>query len=394
MSSQLKSIVIFTIQKLTLKMSCAVFNVFKRCRGRDSLEFDWTIGTDEVVNLIDRLGKVTPNSFTVCLGKNSLFDLNYCYQSRQNRIKFFDKVLKIFEGPLLLGRLISNSNGFIYLGTEGFLISRLDRREYEFNFLKRRKKKIVCILTGSDIRSPQKCIEFTKSTGKETFSEYQIWRNASFASPAYEQEKKDIARVIDTHADLVFSWRNDQASYLTVPTFPLPFFCHEGYFKKDLSMKFQNIETIVISHCPSDPIIKGTAVVRSVMEMLKGEGFIFRYVELQGVPNYQVIELLQETHILINQLYALAPGVLTIEGLAHKCAVMTSADYRFEELGPDSRDAWVTITPGNLYTEVRRLLSNPDQIESQANQGWSWALANASEVTGGRRFREILSSID
>jgi hypothetical protein len=375
-------------------MSSAVFNAIQYYQSKDSLEFDWVIGTDEVVNLIDRLGKVTPKSFTVCLGRNSFFELNYCYQTQQKRVKFFDKALKIFEGPVLLGRLISKSNGFIYLGTEGFLISRIDRREYEFNFLKKHRKKIVCILTGTDIRSPQKCIEFTKNTGKETFSEYQIWRDASFASPAYEQEKKDIARVIDSHANLVFNWRHDQASYLTAPTFPLPFFCHEDYFKKDLSEKFRSNETIVISHCPSDPIIKGTAVVRSVIEMLKSEGFIFEYVELQGVSNYEVIELLERTHILINQLYALAPGVLTIEGLAHKCAVLTSADPRFEELGADSRDAWVTVTPGNLYAQVKRLLLNPDQIESQAIQGWTWALANASEVTGGMRFRDILSFIE
>jgi hypothetical protein len=163
-----------------------------------------------------------------------------------------------------------------------------------------------------------------------------------------------------------------------------------SYFKEDLSGKFEKIERFKIIHATSDPIIKGTAVVRAVIEMLKSDGFDFEYIELMNTANNEVMKNLETAHILINQLYSLIPGILTIEALAHRCAVLTSVGERYESFGEGSSGAWISITPGTLYRELLNLFMNPELIKTQAAKGYDWAIANASEETGGKRLRDFL----
>jgi hypothetical protein len=390
MAKDHKKYLLFFAQKTLLRTVYFAFLLRTKLKRNSCTDFDWVIGPQDVVNLIERLGKVLPNSFTVNLGNSAFFNEEYNYTSVGAKIRTGSNFVKLIEGPIVLGWLASKSTGFIYVGIEGFLIPTLDEREFEFSFLKKHKKKIVCVLTGTDIRSPKKSLELSKSIARDTFAEYQIWKDPTLMQLEYEESKRKYAIVIDEYSDKTFNWQFDQISYLKKPTFNLPYLCQNSYFKEDLSGKFEKIERLKIIHAPSDPIIKGTAVVRAVIEMLKSDGFDFEYIELMNTANSEVMKNLETAHILINQLYSLIPGILTIEALAHRCAVLTSVGERYESFGEGSNGAWISITPGTLYRELLNLFMNPELIKTQAAKGYDWAIANASEESGGKRLRELL----
>ncbi len=381
---------LFFFQKFLLRAAYFAFLFQAKVKKSHRTDFDWVIGPQDVVNLVERLGKVIPDSFTVNLGNSAFFNEEYDYTSLNANKRTGKYFVKLVEGPIILGWLASKSLRFIYVGIEGFLISTIDQREFEFSFLKKRQKEIVCVLTGTDIRSPKKSLELSKSIGKDTFAAYQVWKDPAMMRLSYEETKEKYAKVIDEYSDITFNWKFDQISYLTKPTFNLPYLCQSSYFMKDLTGKFEKTVKLKVVHAPSDPIIKGTAVVRAVIEMLKIEGFDFDYIELINSANSEVMNNLETAHIVINQLYSLIPGILTIEALAHRCAVLTSADERYESFGESAKEAWISITPGTLYRELRNLLVNPKLIETQASKGYDWAIANASEESGGKRLRDLL----
>src|SRR5690606_29338408 len=65
----------------------------------------------------------------------------------------------IFAGPVLLGYLACRAQHFFYVWNAGFLLSNVDGRAFEFGFLKKRGKTVVCFFCGSDIRSPRLSLE-------------------------------------------------------------------------------------------------------------------------------------------------------------------------------------------------------------------------------------------
>ena len=128
--------------------------------------------------------------------------------------------------------------------------------------------------------------------------------------------------------------------------------------------------------------------------MLALDGFVFDYVEKIEVPNSEILEQLSKSHIVINELYAFMPGVFAIESMAHSCAVLTRADPHFEKSLPIGSDkAWVVTPSYLLYRNLRSLLENPELIETQALNGFKWALNNASLQSEGPKLQKILDGV-
>jgi hypothetical protein len=327
------------------------------------------IGVTEIAKMIYLYGHLFKNSKTVCLDSNKFYSLKYHYSivKSQGRFSYLLYGLKRFiYGPFLLAYLACRYDVFIYFWSTGFLFDR----EYEFRFLKRKNKKIITIFNGDDIRSPNKLREKLNELEYDEFLDYVDVYN----SKGYEEKKKRIAALSDKYADLCFSWPIDQASYLTSKQYIMAFPYDIKNFNRN-DDKFDKNQTIKILHAPSNPLVKGTPLVRAAVKKLKLDGYRFEYKELMGASNTKVLKELGSCHIVLNQFYLFHPGVLGVESLANHTAVLMSADPDIETgLPQDAKGAWMITKYWQVYDNLKFLLDNPEEIKKYADTGYDFAL--------------------
>jgi hypothetical protein len=392
MTSRIKDKFIHVIQKILLNLS---FFAGKLDLTRNKKGGVWVVGTGEVAGMTKMIANAIPNSYSVILEKSRFYNYEYSFQGPALKSHVFSRLLYYIAGPVLLGYLASRVCGFIYVGSSGFLISHVDSRDYEFRFLKGHGKKVVCYLTGADIRSPLKMRLAFEKSGEENYGNYIPFVNSTYDTDDYELKIKQMATVIDKYSDTFFNAEYDQAAYLVRKPHAFMYFypLENVDFNNE---KYNQILTtrIKILHAPSSPVPKGTQVVRTVIRMLQNEGYHFEYKELMNVPNSKVLTHLQESHIVINELYAFMPGVFAVEAMAMSSVVLTRADSKFETQLPDSSNgAWIVTPAYSLYANLKNLLDNPTLLEEQARKGYEWVRTHASLEASGPRLVEILNSL-
>ena len=341
------------------------------------------------------ISKAINHSHSVVFNDHKYYDDDYDFYYGYFRHFFVGKLILFFVSPIIFAKLISSHLGFIYVGDSGFLISSIDSREFEFRFLKRANKPIISYFVGNDIRSQKKMQENFILSNEENYGSYLPWVDKIFQNLALDKLKYKTAQVSLKYSSAIFSSLYDQASYLNGNHYPVSYF-YDFQHKTFNSTKFEKLESNIINifHAPSSPIIKGTQVIRTVMKMLEQDGFKFNYIEKSGNSNEEILEQLNRSHIVVNELYAFMPGVFAIEAMANSCAVLTRADPKFEKsLEQGAENAWI-ITPSYLlYKNLRFLLENPEAIKAQALSGFNWAAKNASLQSEGPKLQNILNNI-
>lgn len=385
---RLKLIVGFEIQKLLLQFSYSFFALKTKVKERTN----WAIGVGEVAGLNHMLGKVVDNSITVNFFESKYYHYTYTYERFKFASQRIEKIVNFLFAPLLLGKLINNCEGFIFIGNKGFLISDIDQREFEFDFITRKKGKIIAYFVGSDIRSPNKMMEEYFVSGEYNYANYFSWIIPNYMSEEYEKVIIKRADVANKYARIIYSAKYDQRSYLRANALQAPLFMPMENLSFDDS-KFETLRhgRIRICHAPTSPIVKGTQVIRTIIDMLKNDGFEFEYTELLHTSNEHVLEILKKSHIAINELYAFSPGIFTIEALMASCAVLTRADSKFEsDLPTGANSAWLVTPPYLLYENLRQLLENPESIRLQARSGFEWCKANYSLECNKDEFNKLI----
>jgi hypothetical protein len=365
-------VIIFSIQKLLLYIS---FYIFKTSNVR----YNTVIGVTEIASNIKYISEVLPKSATVCLESNKYYNYNYNYQIVKTVFVKFRYLIKIIYGPVLLGYLSTRTNNFFYIWSDGFLISEIDGREFEFSFLNKLKKNIFCFFCGNDIRSPQLEIKLGQQLKFDVAANYYKYIQKRMLTDEYENTKKKLAMSADKYAKYSFNADIDQKSYLEKKSLPFLYFFPEHKFNFNVE-KFYNIEKLKIIHAPSSPLLKGTQLVRAAIKKLEIEGYSFDYIELENTSNEIILDHLRSSHIALNEFFMFMPGLFGVEAMAKCCVLMTSADETIENSLPSgSNDAWVVTRYYEIYDRLKLLLDHKESLKEIAQKGYEWAINNTNK---------------
>lgn len=352
----------------------------------------WVVGPDELASMVIQISRVVPDSYSVAYIQEAAYDHGYDHRFRTPAGSAWRWIARTFTAPFLLARLTHRADGFIYVGSAGFLQELIDQRRFEFAFLKKHGKAIVCYWCGSDIRSTKLMHELQAQSGQPNISTYIGLVNPILESAEYDRIKKQLAGVADRYSDAQYSFLWDQSSYLTMPTETFLYILPEDDTVDP--NKFVKPERLVVVHASTSPMIKGTPLVRAAIDKLRNEGYDFEYVELIGVPNATVKSELARAHIALNQFYGFTPAVFGAEALMRKCVVMMSSDERVETDLPDgSHHAWVVTRHFEVYDKLKHLLNHPNGLEEIAARGQEWAREHASLDGAGRRLNGVLDAV-
>ena len=364
--------VLYFIQYLLLGSAYWVSSLFLKCSN--NTESSWVVGVDEVALCLYRYGRVL-DATTVCLSFNTGIDKKYDYTlSIKNR--FLRHAIRFFYGPVLLGYLATKHNYFFYTWHSGFLRDRA----WEFKFLKQKQKKIVLFFAGSDIRSPKLVKQWCDERELDTFVDYARYQvsYAYYWAAGYESKKRRVAEVAQEYGDLIFSYPNDQRSYLPDELqIAIPYALDDEVFHGDME-KFDSYDVVKVIHAPSHPFNKGTPLVRAAIKKAKIKGYNIDYVEITGMPHAHVLMHLRSAHIVMNQFYGFLPGTFGVEGMANCCCVMQSADGKYDNgwFEGDAHKLWTPTGYWEVYDQLEYLLDNPEHVRETAIRGYEYACSH------------------
>lgn len=378
--------IIFFLQKAIL---FTAFQFYKRINS--DIRYSWVVGVDEIAGMNRNISKAISNSYSINMSSNIYYDFEYDYS-----LKIKGKmgmIIRLLISPIILAKLINQTNGFIYLWSTRYLLSRFDQGEYEYKFLKKQGKKIVFYFVGSEIRSARVCMALARENNYECMSDYQNLLQPSISAHKHEEILKKRCNIAEKYGDLIITASVDQASYFKKKTYPFLYF-YPNHLVSHNTFKFDNIKTIRIVHAPSSPFIKGTPLVRAAVLRLKREGHKFDYIELHGAKNTEVMYQLKYAHIVMNEFYAHVPGVFGVEAMANYCALMTSADETIEpDLPSGSNQAWLVTKSYEVYDNLKILLENPEIQKRYADAGYRWVNKYATDAVCNKKFHKKLLSL-
>ena len=150
---------------------------------------------------------------------------------------------------------------------------------------------------------------------------------------------------------------------------------------------------VVIAHAPTHRLIKGTRHVEAAVERLRAE---FPRVELRMIdrqPWATMPEFLSGCDILVDQLMMGWYGLLAIEGMAERRAVVS---YLREDLRPQYPECpVVSADPETLHAVLRDLVRDPARRAELGERGARFAgERHDTKVVGERLLREYRAMLE
>ncbi len=383
--------VIAIVQRLNLVLGYWWHRVFLPRHRHGAI--DWVVGADEVASLVHQIRQALPSSYSVCFRPAAIYDLDYDNQPKPGTSQTTMARRKLLLAPFILGRLMVEARGFIYVGPTGFLHEGLDQRGFEFRFLKKHGLKLATYWCGSEIRSPRKMRELEEELGLPNVFTYIGLIAPGYLSESHERMLERRAHVANRYADVQFDFPTDQRSYLEGHREPFFYYMPEDRFETDAS-KFADLSRLVVTHATTSPIIKGTQLVRAAVARLREEGYDFEYTEFVRGDHGMLLEQLRRTHIALNQFYGFTTAVFGIEAMAARCAVLSSADETIETLLPPGNNTVSVVTKHwQVYDHLKALLDHPERIEALATSAQHWVRRYASTESAGRLLHGILDTV-
>ncbi|MCF8422782.1 MAG: hypothetical protein K9H41_00415 [Bacteroidia bacterium] len=255
---------------------------------------------------------------------------------------FLEKIANKFFPKKLNNYVLNKANNYFFKNTDVFIYfwNGLTTNENDILQFKKNGVKIITWFVGDDVRYYPAMQE-----------EFEI--KNKFYEGYFQKNFNDLLRKLRIHekySDIIFSVP-DQASLALRPYYHLqiPVKIERFQFKQS------NNTVPIVVHIPSSQQIKGTAIIRTVINELKNEGLNFIYRELINIPNSQVLNELSNADILVDELFLHGPGVLSFEAMCSGCAVAT----RYLENSPIVfRPPVVSITEENIKEKLRLLITN------------------------------------
>lgn len=121
-------------------------------------------------------------------------------------------------------------------------------------------------------------------------------------------------------------------------------------------------DTVTVLHAPSDPLVKGTAVIRKAIADVRAAGVPIRLVELSDAPNADVQRALAECDFVVDQAYSDLPmSVFSVEAAHHgKASVVGS--YGWADMARTTAAGYGAPVeqshPDRLAEAIRRLVDD------------------------------------
>ena len=158
-------------------------------------------------------------------------------------------------------------------------------------------------------------------------------------------------------------------------------------------------DVIRILHAPNHKEIKGTKFIERAINELRDNGYQIEYIFKQGLPNDELIKLIQTADIVIDQLIMGWHGMFALEAMA---AGKPTICYMREDLVSLYEDAecvgrgeipLINAKPGTIKMVLQNMFENKEMWNEQGRKSRAYVEKYHSLNAVGDFFDEINRSI-
>lgn len=147
-------------------------------------------------------------------------------------------------------------------------------------------------------------------------------------------------------------------------------------------------ERPIVVHAPSNAVVKGTDLIRSVMHDLMARGLI-DYREFEGIPSVEMPALIRDADIVLEQFRIGTYSVAAVEAMAAGRLVIGHVHDQVREHVLDEYGTALPVveaTPATLESVILDILDRRDHYRTISSAGAEFA----SEVHDGRVSADVL----
>lgn len=262
--------------------------------------------------------------------------------------KYSIKIIRTIQKIFIFLFVTIKYDTFIFISHETFF-----NNNHDLKIIKFLKKKIIFFFMGCPERDPYSNIN-QMDRGMCSFCKDEKMQKHLFC---YHERKKRKIEFISHYADAIFAQR-DTSSFIKDPLKIKKIFLSTDFRieSEDIKQKFLNDKEILVTHIPSNKLLKGTTYVFKSIDELQSKGHKFSFYS-KSIDHKEVSELLRKTHILIDQ-FSSGHGLLSIEGMASGCVVICRMAKWFNEDYPEI--PLVSCEPEDLTDILHNLLKNKE----------------------------------
>lgn len=313
---------------------------------------------------------------------NIFNDFSAYTQSSNNPtlFKFIQKLLSI----LLLLYIAQKFNTVIVCSGSTLL------RYYDLKFLKSVGLKIINVSLGSDTRPPYlNGIYLDTNQFKNQSIEHLLHRTSLVKSNITKLEEiVDVFINYPQHGHLnTKPFINGM--YIGFPSKYIPKL--ESFLEK----KTDN-DSVLILHAPSRPSIKGSDIIRKIVDDLINEGLNIKLIEISNVSNQVVLDTIKQCDIIFDEIYSDVPlGGLGVEAAFFSKPVLVGGYYsKFinEETSKDMIPPSVYVEPDLLKDRLRELVVKPELRKNIGQKLHDFVVTKWSSVEVAMRYLQIINN--
>lgn len=230
----------------------------------------------------------------------------------------------------------------------------------DFKYVKKKKKKLVCLFVGSDVRYSNCFIQ-----------EFQITNQAYLNDSKGDSLEMHLplVRNAEKYADLIYSVP-DQSGLQLRPYYHLQVPLSVEKLRQPVEKPDQ---VITVLHAPSKPSVKGTDVIENAVYRLIDEGYRIKFISIRNMMNHEVIEMLAKSDILVDELVAHGPGALSFEAMGCGCVVATK---HIESSPSCFKPPVIAIDESNVYDKLKALITDSTMRKQLSQSGLEYSRKN------------------
>jgi hypothetical protein len=238
---------------------------------------------------------------------------------------------------------------FIFSYGKSFLMG------YDLPLLKLLHKKIIFVFMGSDSRPPyfDGCV---MGSGKETSIEQCV-----DLSVKMKRRIKTIEKYAHILIDNPAAGHFHEKRFIQGLIMGIPFAISDFSVQNEICL---NPCVIRLLHSPSDPIAKGTGLIRSVVSRLALDGFSISYREIINQPHDRILMELVESDLIIDQCYSDTPMAMLATEAAWFGKPTLVGGYYSTLIRKDTPGEFIPPThfcrPEELYQSLRLLIQDEE----------------------------------
>lgn len=281
----------------------------------------------------------------------------------------------------LLSRAILTCDAFIFAGGETFF------RRLDLVLLRALRKRVIVVFLGSDHRPPYLNGRWVRSMSERDLQSHLD--EISFVRDRVRTAERFADAIVASSASAQFHTRPfAQFIALGIPA------SAQVTEPRDPTRRLFTGSGVRVLHSPSDPISKGTDLIRAAVAALCDLGYSIDYVELVRRPHADVLAALQECDLVVDEVYSDAPMAMFSAEAAFfgKPALVTGyyADAVASELRAEFIPPSLLCPPLELQDGLHRLISDEGFREDLGRRAGAYVRTRWEPALVAQRYLRII----